>query len=603
MKSHALIILLIASVSTGTSWTQTDWSGGPGTPGPVEEWGGAFSSQTNLDWSVPGQLMIDVLTVGEAFLPGTPAVSGFGQATAVCVSDFSGDGLPDIAGGFWETGRVEVAINLGSGAWQTVDVDESVEGPVMLAASDFDGDGDADLALSEMNGDGIVWYTNSGSGTAWAGHPVGSCPGAYACVAWDPDLDGDSDILCTSRDGGWAGWFENQSGTGSSWVVHKIDDQIAQPVTAVTGDFNGDQWPDLAVAGEGDVRLAVYMSPGYPRTTIATDSIGAIFSGLEAADFTGDGLDDLAGGSSMSGMIVCFQNPGSTPAWPRVTATTEDSNSLFAMDLDSDGDQDIVSSSVLNDYLWLARNQGNGSMWSSIPEAYVGLDGFFAMDTGDFDADGETDLAGSSYYGEALLTMLWGERDIYANFAVIYSSILHVEEASGQPWYMRFEGEGQISIVFYYSDDPGALEHSDPVTLMPGYWYSLAGLMEPGADYFRYKINMPRILPSVTPVLTEITFSDDLTGIGGPVLPPPPRVAPVANPAHGSIIVGVEMPDAGTIELAVFDMAGRLVETLHSGALVAGEYSFGSGPLPAGCYSVVYRTGAGDGSFRVAVLR
>ena len=473
----------------------------------------------------------------------------------------------------------------------------------MLAVSDYDGDGDEDIALSEMNGDGIVWYSNSGSGTLWAEHYVGSCPGAYSCVAWDPDLDGDPDILCTAREGGWVGWYENTDGSGSSWGIHVVDVQIALPVTAVTGDFNGDPWPDFAVAGEGGVRLAVYRSPGYSRTTIATDSIGAIFHGLTAADFSGDGLDDLAGGSGISNMIACFVNPGIQSPWLFVKASSVGSSNLFAMDLDSDGDQDIVSSNTLENYLWLAKNQGTGTAWGSIPEAYVGMNGFFAMGTGDFDSDGETDLAGSSYYGEAILTMLWGERNLYQYYAVIYSSILHVEEASGQPLFVRFEGEGEMTFVFYYSDDPGQMEYVQQVSMVPGSWYPLADLVEPGADYLQYLASMPRILPSVSPIMTEITFSDDLTGIEGPVVPPPPGVSPVANPSHGSIGVLVDMPEDGIVNLAVFDMTGRLVETLYSGELGAGESVINSSPLPSGCYTVVYGTSATDGSIRVVLLR
>jgi hypothetical protein len=70
----------------------------------------------------------------------------------------------------------------------------------------------------------------------------------------------------------------------------------------------------------------------------------------------------------------------------------------------------------------------------------------------------------------------------------------------------------------------------------------------------------------------------------GPVLdvdPPvviPTRTAfalpPSPNPAHGPVSMAVDIARDQRVDLAVFDLAGRRVETIHSGRLPAGRHTF-----------------------------
>ncbi|MCK4806824.1 MAG: hypothetical protein KAT09_04215, partial [Candidatus Aegiribacteria sp.] len=61
---YLLILLLIPSVPFAAYSYQTNWSGGPGVPGPTTWWGGSFSSQAYTSWTViPGKLLLGVSTV------------------------------------------------------------------------------------------------------------------------------------------------------------------------------------------------------------------------------------------------------------------------------------------------------------------------------------------------------------------------------------------------------------------------------------------------------------------------------------------------------------------------------------------------------------
>lgn len=599
--------LLLPFFASATIYTQTDWSGGPGVPGPVEEWGTAFQQEMHISWSSPGVLHLDTNFVEQSFMPAIPILSGQGSPTAVCSADFTGDGLPDIAGGFWNTSRLILCVNPGTaGPWQTVVVDNAASEPVMLSAADFDGDGDNDLALSESGADRISWYRNAGSGSAWTKQTVGACPGAYSCLAWNPDLDADQDILCSSCDGGWVGWFENAGGSGSSWIAHMIDDTFPDPITMATGDFDGNAGPDFAVAGTDDIRLAIYTSPGYGRTVIATDTLGCMFYGLAAADFSGDGRDDIAGGSVIATEIVCYLSTASPSVWNSIPVTSIASSCIEARDLDSDGDLDIVSSSAVDNTLVLRLNNGAGTSWAPKPNLLIGTYGFFWMTQDDFDGDGSGDLAGSSYTGQALVTMPWGDRAVLFPTGSLASSILHLGSSYGEPLYVKVEGNTYLTMRFRSSDDPAAMGSWSPeLPVLPGMWQSIAGFVGSGDEYVQYLVCPTQNEECATPDVTSVSITDDLTGIeGGSGSEPGCTVVPSSNPARGSISLSVATVADGTASIVLYDISGRLVQTIHSGFLGAGGHVFAAGSdLPSGCYTVRYSVDGCGGILRIVLLR
>src|ERR1700674_499067 len=73
----------------------------------------------------------------------------------------------------------------------------------------------------------------------------------------------------------------------------------SQPVSVVTGDFNGDGKPDIAVIHQNSASICVFLAhpdstfgPCLSTTITSTATIGP--SSLVAADFNGDGKLDLA---------------------------------------------------------------------------------------------------------------------------------------------------------------------------------------------------------------------------------------------------------------------------------------------------------------------
>ncbi len=77
------------------------------------------------------------------------------------------------------------------------------------------------------------------------------------------------------------------------------------------------------------------------------------------------------------------------------------------------------------------------------------------------------------------------------------------------------------------------------------------------------------------------------------------------SPVNGVATVGLNLPANGSVELAVYDLAGRRVSTVHSGSLSAGrhELSLDAAGLTSGVYLLNLRTDTGNETTRFVVER
>lgn len=104
----------------------------------------------------------------------------------------------------------------------------------------------------------------------------------------------------------------------------------------------------------------------------------------------------------------------------------------------------------------------------------------------------------------------------------------------------------------------------------------------------------------------SFTVTQTGTGPGGDEIP---GLSAAPNPFSSSTTISFEMPASGYSTLEVFDLAGRLVDTLASGYLGAGSHSAVWGgsddhgaPVPPGCYFVTWRNGRSEASLRILLL-
>ena len=315
--------------------------------------------------------------------------------------DWNADGKTDLAVGASNyssaTGRVYIFYNDGSLPAAATSADVVIAGGatgdyfgVNLSSGDFNADGKIDLAV------GAYGYSTN-TGRTYIFYNDGSIPTTAATA----------DVI----------------------IVGETTSNLFS-LTLTSGDFNADGKIDLAVGAYGystnTGRTYIFYNDGSIPTTAATADViitggttGNYFGiSLASGDFNADGKTDLAVGasgySSQTGRTYIFYNDGSIPttaATADVIITGEASsnfgNSLAPGDFNADGKIDLVvgawiySSQTGRTYIFY----NDGSIPTTAATADVIITGEassnfgFPLASGDFNADGKTDLAvGASGY-------------------------------------------------------------------------------------------------------------------------------------------------------------------------------------------------------------
>jgi hypothetical protein len=333
----------------------------------------------------------------KATAPGRVVVSD-GHTPKVVTGDFNGDGKTDLATtGVQGWDSIAVAFSTGGGQFNSTALATSsfpqlaATPGAQIVTGDFNKDGKSDIALTGVPGwDSIPVAFSTGGGqfnvTALSspGIPgLAALPGVKV-LPGDFNDDGMTDLALT----GGQGWdsipvaFSTGGGqfTFTATPVNPTQDpdkmwpQWASTPGAqvVTGDFDNDGRTDLAMTGvPGLGRVPVALSTGAGGFTVA-DAASTLFASDAAAigaqlltgDFNADGRTDLAltGGQGWDSIPVAFSTGGgqfnvtalSTGFFPQLAA--QPGAEATTGDFNADGKSDLA----------LAGGQG----WDSIPVAF-----------------------------------------------------------------------------------------------------------------------------------------------------------------------------------------------------------------------------------------
>ncbi len=391
---------------------------------------GDFNGDGELDLAVAnsGSGSVSVLlNAGGGVFGAQVTYSAGGAPVWVTVGDFSGDGALDLAvTNSPATGSptVQVLLNQGAGFFGapvpagTIGID-----PQCAAAGDFDGDGRIDLATANWGANDVSVLLNPGVGRSRGTllspplrYAVGTYPGAVAIG--DFNDDGEPDLVVANETCDFSGICISFSNSDTVSVLLNVGDaefggQVTyavgnSPAGIAVGDWNGDGWPDLAVAnegalGEGTVGVLLNQRDGGfgPQLTYA---VGTYSDAVAAADFDGDGKLDLAVVSYDSfdaGTVSLLLGHGDgTFAAPMPFPVAVAPIAVAVGDFDGDGRLDLA---VANGYCSLTDaglcpgsvsvllNLGGGSFAPQV--AYPTESDSISVAVGDFNGDGKPDLA------------------------------------------------------------------------------------------------------------------------------------------------------------------------------------------------------------------
>jgi len=328
--------------------------------------------------------------------------------SGLAVGDFNADGAQDVAVASQDSDEVSVLLGRGDGTFAAENRFPTGSQPVDLGTADFNGDGKLDLVTANLSGDSVSLLMGGGDGTFAppAAFPAGTWPASLRIA----DVNGDThpDVAVA-----------NQGSNDVSVLLGRGDGTLAPqnryaagdyPLDLVVGDFQGDGRLDLVTANadSSDLSLLSGNADGSfgPEIRLALGAeLQPYPSSIVASDLDGDGKQDLAvyylydypSNQNFLGILLgngdgTFQPLQATPAGPNPFGV------MRSADVNGDGIPDLVSTSpgggATQDIL-IALGRGDGTF--SEPQRYAVGCGPYYLAFGDFNGDGQVDLAASTF--------------------------------------------------------------------------------------------------------------------------------------------------------------------------------------------------------------
>jgi len=332
------------------------------------------------------------------------------ESRGLVAADFNGDGNLDIAIATNDPRRT-VAILLGDGKGKFTEVTKSpikaTGSPVLVR--DFNGDGIPDLVVVDQVGPASVSVLlGNGDGTfrEATGSPFATNYGDYPIVSADFNGDGIPDLALA---GGYylVVLLGKGNGSFSNVPIGPSSIQQAELIPSMAAaDFNGDGIPDLAISFEGTISVYLGKGDGTFKQLPGGINLNAA-SQLAVGDFNGDGKLDIAATAGNGVHILLGKGDGSFKPGPvtRLTLSTQPFM-MAAGDFNGDGIADLMLGAQTNQQtLNILLGKGDGT-FTQMKTGSAQLPCCSNAVVGDFNGDGLTDLASSSFYDGAANLLL-----------------------------------------------------------------------------------------------------------------------------------------------------------------------------------------------------
>ena len=518
------------------------------------------------------------------------------------VADIDGNGLLDIIRQHWTDDELAILYQESPLSFrrEVLDVNWDNRGESHMSVGDIDSDGDLDLLFPEngnVDGD-VTWYENI-DGRLYRHHIFSEWGGALTVKTGDMDGDGDVDIVFTTTtntaDDYDIVWYENRGELGyKDWLVV---DTLNFPMDIELADLDGDGGLDIVATARDDNKLHWFKRSGLAWEAFTIEENANQPAGVAVADLNGDGSTDVALASSADDKVYWYLNDGAGSFSRRVIdANLSEPKELEIIDLNEDGLLDVVviATDISNAVTLYTADAAQTFTREIIASDRVPSD----IEVGDWSGDGVPDIAISH------------DENIQADSDV---TVL-VNDGSGAFTSLPAVSEGRRVNAIRLAD----LDNDSDLDLVLGQVNQSTPMWVVSNDSGVAMID-GELLSEVEGVASissmdvtdmngdgraDIIAADergnriflmsqrDDTGVATEdvALPAGAELSLVAenypNPFRNTTMIRYYLPTSEDVELAVYDLLGRKVETLVNGFKSSGwhEQSFVVSSLPGGVY-------------------
>ncbi|MDE0101934.1 MAG: VCBS repeat-containing protein [Bryobacterales bacterium] len=302
------------------------------------------------------------------------------------------------------------AVGLAAAPWERHTIDASGEGADGVRVADVNGDGLPDIATPWEQSGHVRAYLHPGAGKAageWPAVTVGTVTSPEDAVFADMDGDGRFEVVSSTEGDEKTVYIHQSSGDSyldpAGWETRAVTRSVGknQWMFAHPMDVDGNGSMDLVAGSKND--FAAIGAWRFPTSAGGRASwsrwygAGWVMSIL-AHDMNGDGAPDIVASDRKGPRrgALWFQNMPGSAAWPVVRIGTEgehESMFLDVADLDGDGQTDVVMAVKGGPIQFFRSTSARGNRWRTHPISVPpGFGTGKAVAVGDMDQDGDADI-------------------------------------------------------------------------------------------------------------------------------------------------------------------------------------------------------------------
>ncbi len=265
---------------------------------------------------------------------------------------------------------------------------------------------------------------------------ISAGPAPVGVVVADFDGDGDQDIATLDRTLKIV-TIRRNSGDGVTYSNQSVS-LVGVPDDLALGRFDGNAFPDLVIAGGGDLEVVLNAGTGGGTTlqlTLRTpiSAPGFDYTAVTTLDIDKDGDDDIAAayddpaqnGTGLGGHVDLLKGDGAGAHTFDVSVDCgSNASDLAAGDLDADTWPDLVASSATDKGLYYLRNDATGNGRLAAAEFDRGIGSPLRLAIGDITGDGRPDVVATGYENRGTYITL---------VADVFRNLGGANHESGQP--------------------------------------------------------------------------------------------------------------------------------------------------------------------------